>query len=825
MFAPERDHSRLNAYNKLITLGWLANTDITPCTTTQAVMNYIAKYASKEEKKSTSYTDLLKQCLPHVNSNKPLFSLVSKLMNKLVSERDWSAQEVCHLLLNLPLINQSRTVITVDCRPFEEQSIPIVIEDGEVTIGGKSLLKKYIDRPGTVENLTYIDYIRNFNHITYKRRPRAKPRLLNYFPLYKTTEDQLEDFCRVKIFLHHPFRAINSLKGQFHGWKEAYQDCIQNHHNHEPDGLDDTFEQPDEDEFESPATSGAMEEELQATWQAMARQLPNNVEDRLIDSNQLGFRDIDQFDWSTHVIECSLDENWWISQIQAHPGEMTVNQASQRLFDTLQGKQRQIFELVVDHYQKSLNITEPVPSQLLLQVDGKAGTGKSHVIWLLSSKLQELATINGQPNPVFRAAPTGVAAHGISGKTIHSLFRLPVKKEKFTALSISALTTVQSYLRCCKYLIIDEKSMISLQQLSFLDQRCRQVFPQHSTVSFGGLNIILFGDFFQLPPVGSKPLFAELTATASVEDIQGQTAYRAFNQTIELDVIMRQQGNSSIQRDFRDALEGLRHSSVSISHWKTLISRVQNQLTTTEVNSFNNALRIYGKKADVFEFNRLKLQDLQVAILPIYATNNPSIASKFTSDEAGNLHNELLLCIGARVMLTENLWTERGLVNGTIGTVRDIQWVATTMDFRKESPFVILVEFDGYSGPFLEGNSVPIFRSVREFTHGSKLCQRVQFPLTVAYAITIHKSQGITLKKAVMNLAEKDFAPGLSYVAVSRVKTLDGLMFEESFDYSRFKAKESNIHRWRLADLQRRRAQHVQGHSGSCTESSGSSGS
>ncbi|RFU33151.1 hypothetical protein B7463_g3183, partial [Scytalidium lignicola] len=482
------------------------------------------------------------------------------------------------------------------------------------------------------------------------------------------------------------------------------------------------------------------------------------IGDRLIDSDQLGFHDIDQFDWSTHIAYLSLDGNWWTSQIQANPGEITVNQASQRLFDTLQDKQRQIFELVVDHYQKTLNITEPTPPQLLLQVDGKASTGKSHVIWLLSSKLQELATTNKQPNPVFRAAPTGVAAHGISGKTIHSLFRLPVKKEKFTLLSTSTLATIQSYMR--------------------FYQRCRQIFPEYSQTSFEGLNIILFGDFFQLPPIGSKPLFAELTAMSSVEDIQGQTAYHAFTQTIELDVIIRQQGNSVEQRNFRDTLEGLRHSSVSIPHWETLISRVQSQLRATEVGSFDNALRIYGKKANVFTYNRQKLRDLQVPILPIHATNEPSTTSKFTSDEARNLQNELLLY------------------------------------FRKEPPLAILVEFDNYSRPFLEGRSVPIFRSTREFVHNSTVYQRVQFPLTVAYAITIHKSQGITVEKVVLNLAEKDFAPGLSYVAVSRVKTLDGLMFEESFDYSRFKTKETNTQRWRLADIQRRKAQHVQKGSG-----------
>ena len=104
---------------------------------------------------------------------------------------------------------------------------------------------------------------------------------------------------------------------------------------------------------------------------------------------------------------------------------------------------------------------------------------------------------------------------------------------------------------------------------------------------------------------------------------------------------------------------------------------------------------------------------------------------------------------------------------------------------------------------------MPIFRSTKEFVHSSTVYQRIQFPLTVAYAITIHKSQGITVDKAVLNLVKKDFTPGLLYVAVSRVKTLDSLMFEESFDYSRFRANESNIQRWKIADIERRRSQHI----------------
>ena len=121
--------------------------------------------------------------------------------------------------------------------------------------------------------------------------------------------------------------------------------------------------------------------------------------------------------------------------------------------------------------------------------------------------------------------------------------------------------------------------------------------------------------------------------------------------------------------------------------------------------------------------------------------------------------------------------------------------------------------FDGYNGPALNGDEVtkivPIFRSTREFAYKSSNHRRIQFPLTVAYAITIHKSQGITVEKAVLNLVEKDFAPGLSYVGVSRVKSLNGLMLEESFDLSRFRAKMGKTEEMRLADADRRRPQHL----------------
>jgi ATP-dependent DNA helicase PIF1 len=86
---------------------------------------------------------------------------------------------------------------------------------------------------------------------------------------------------------------------------------------------------------------------------------------------------------------------------------------------------------------------------------------------------------------------------------------------------------------------------------------------------------------------------------------------------------------------------------------------------------------------------------------------------------------------------------------------------------------------------------------------------QLEFPVTNAYAITVHKAQGITVERAVLNLSSRDFVPGLSYVAVSRVKTLRGILFEESFDYERFRVRQNETVSSRNADRERRADQHI----------------
>ncbi|KAJ3535345.1 hypothetical protein NM208_g7167 [Fusarium decemcellulare] len=283
-FEAARNDSLMNHYNRCLSLGWLANIDISPCTSLQAVINYAAKYCSKMEKRTDSYASLGRQILPHVSHHNPLLSFASRLMNKLLAERDFSGQEICHILLNCELQEGTRVVRAVDCRPYEQQGRSLRLQgdhdDGEVV----GIYDKYLSRPNLHEELTYLDFLANWN--TSKRDGtkwtrwgrQAKPRVLYYFPRYNSSRqhDQYGDFCRVKLMLAHPHRDPNQLRKingvEYASYASAAEFCYGNHqHPNDYYGTPDAEERrPDPDEFEQEYHDPDLVEE---DWLELARQL------------------------------------------------------------------------------------------------------------------------------------------------------------------------------------------------------------------------------------------------------------------------------------------------------------------------------------------------------------------------------------------------------------------------------------------------------------------------------------------------------------------------------------------------------------------------
>jgi len=383
---------------------------------------------------------------------------------------------------------------------------------------------------------------------------------------------------------------------------------------------------------------------------------------------------------------------------------------------------------------------------------GPAGTGKSFVLKVVTNKLKE----NKPPRSVFITASTGVAACNIGGTTLHSFAGVGLGTKDVNDLIKIVMQNkcARSRWKIATALVIDEVSMISGELFDKLEYIARVV--RGSSQPFGGIQIILCGDFFQLPPVFSKDTTDHLLC------FEAKTWKSVVPDCYQLNTIFRQKGDQT----FVNLLNEVRSGVISDMTWRLLESCQRRNWSTdkelSDETSTIEATQLFPHREIVETTNNARLKQLEGEIV-CYEAQDFATADNFKKLlEHDRLPAHLELKLNAQVLLLKNLDLSRELVNGSVG-------------------FVI-----GFASQNIEGDQLPIvqFRNgyVRTISReessieiGSELvAKRKQIPLTLAWALSIHKSQGMTLSKVEINLANV-FAEGQAYVALSRVTSLKGL--------------------------------------------------
>jgi len=368
---------------------------------------------------------------------------------------------------------------------------------------------------------------------------------------------------------------------------------------------------------------------------------------------------------------------------------------------------------------------------------GEPGSGKTHTVNTYIAYLREHGV---EPSIT---ASTGIAATHVGGMTIHSWSGIGIKKH-LAAYDLEVMSEKESLVkrvRGAKVLIIDEISMLDAGVLSMVDVVCRTL--RHKDDPFGGLQIIVVGDFFQLPPVTK---FGEEPAKFAFDSEAWQRA--------KFIVCYLSEQHRQEDELYLHTLASIRRGDIGDHIYEHLETR-----RTGKTHEMRSITRLYTHNVDVDTMNTRELTAIKgpERVFSMTATGNKFLIETLKKNCLSP--ERLALKEGATVMFTKNNF-EGGFVNGTLGTVSSFDVTGRPIVKTKRGKLITVT---------------PMEWAVED---GKKvLAKIIQLPLRLAWAITVHKSQGMSMDAAVMDLG-RAFEYGQGYVALSRVRTLDGVHLE-----------------------------------------------
>lgn len=394
-----------------------------------------------------------------------------------------------------------------------------------------------------------------------------------------------------------------------------------------------------------------------------------------------------------------------------------------------------------DEFQAILDLIENQNENIF--ITGRAGTGKSTLLNILKKTSKKNAAV---------VAPTGIAALNVGGQTIHSFFKFPPKM-----IDPYELTKRKNhrFYKKLQLLIIDEISMVRADMIDCIDIFLRQNIEKN--IPFGGVQLVVFGDLFQLPPVVASQFERKLLTEkyGSPYFFAALAFQEAELRMIELHTMYRQ-----TQRGFIKLLDNIRTRQFDYEDLEEI-----NQRHVEAEDEDELAITLCSRNATVNAINSEKLKALP--------TDSYEYKAKLSGDFGQRLSpadHFLILKQDAQVMFVKN-HPEGLYVNGTLGRIVDLTYSSVKVAIVKDG---VIKNIDVEQAEWellkyeVDAQATNRFKTriVGTFT---------QFPLKLAWAMTIHKSQGKTFDKVVIDLGKGAFDHGQTYVALSRCRTLEGI--------------------------------------------------
>ncbi|KAF6209325.1 hypothetical protein GE061_015072 [Apolygus lucorum] len=703
----------------------------------------------------------------------------------ILSQRLVSAAECAFRLCHLPLKMSSVKVVFVNsCKPNERFRL-LRFETDDTSVFN-NIFDRYIKRPDYLEELSLAEFavryetmagsvwseedgdheLRNYEDTIPQRfitlRDRTRMRIRNKPAVlrtrYYTLNSDREGFYYSLIVCHVPFRDENDLL--FEG--ETAEACFLRRQNE----LRPLLGNLSAEQF------AHMEAVIQqALAQAVALntgRLPNDAEPsncqipNLAPDEEILINDPNDF-CEEPIPTSVMPDDVYVTSVQH-----------------LNIQQKNLFHTVSASIEKDIAKQD---NQLLLFITGGAGSGKSFLLKLIVEHIKRCygptVDILLKPQFVEVGSLTGVAARQVFGRTLHSIFSLPVEKGStmdYRAMSGQRLEQERRKWRHINWLIIDEISMVSYQNLRIIHLRLQEF--KNNTKLFGGVNVLLFGDIMQLPPVKGNWCYQQPPWFSAEINL-----WREFS-FCELTINMRQRNDT----EFIDLLNNLRFGGITISQLELLCQRRRVPL----IGEFQDglAVRIYPTLKLVEEYNTkmsaelAKSQRMYVVNAidesreaATYGKRPPSNVIPVDVNNCGGLLHTISISEGSRVMLRRNISISNGLVNGAMGIVAKFRWPALRRDQIEdgELPDAVLIRMDddtiGNNIKDPEGLvAIQPVSATFQANKGYGDVERRMIPLILSWAVTVHKLQGTTLERAVIDLGNRLFAKGQAYVALSRIR-------------------------------------------------------